>query len=107
MQNRTVYHGRDLKAVMRGDHTPKFTIGFQYDSESNMLYIAWSKPHTGESFIRKMGYQAVNTRLDRMVNKGASYGKNIPKMVHENINNYITLVRKYFKEMPEKVNIII
>ena len=107
MQNRTVYHGRDFKAVMRGDHTPKFTIGFAYYSDTNTLYVAWSKPHTGEAFVKKMGYHAVNTRLDRMIYKKVTYGKNVPRMVKENINNYITMVRKYFKEMPEQVTILL
>ena len=103
MINRTVYHGRDLKATLNGDSTPKFTIGFEYHPEINILFIAWSKPHNGEPYIRKVGFKTVNTRLDRMSRKNATYADNVPHVVLNNMDNYISMVRRYFKEMPQDV----
>ena len=116
MNNRIFYHARLPRLTVECEHcgkdtsvfdeaeAPIFTVGFEFDKENARLYIAWSKPLTGQNYVKSFGVKVVKERLDKMIKNypEISYGEKMPKIVSQNINYYIRKAGKYFKEMNER-----
>jgi len=119
MNRRIIYHAKEPCLTVKCEHcgeqtsifdeseAPIFTVGFEFDKENGRLYIAWSKPLTGENYVKSFGNKVVNERLDKMIADypEKSYGKQIPKVVSRYINYYIRKAGRYFKEMNDVENI--
>ena len=120
MQTRIFYHARKPNEVVKCEHCgketrlfkglnhPIFTIGFEYNPEKRILFIAWAKPINGESYSKAFGIKTINNRLDRIIKNYPNHNANrtlfMPIIVKNNINFYIDKARKYFKEMPENTS---
>jgi len=120
MNNRIFYHARKSNELIvcehcgeetrlyKGLNPPIFTIGFEYDSNKKLLFIAWAKPINGESYSKTFGIRTVNNRLDRIIKHFPNLSYiNTPIVVNKYVNFYINKARKYFKEMPIEIDYFI
>jgi hypothetical protein len=117
--NRIFYHVRKPKnyvicehcqmstPTMAGRNPPIFTLGFEYKPDLHNLYITWAKPHNGEVYIKSFGVQAINNRLDKIIQlyPHISYEQKMPRIVRENLNYYIDRAKRYFKEIVDSKDI--
>lgn len=102
------YCGKETRFNI-GANNPLFTLGFHYNAEWNLLFIAWAKPMKDDNYIKSFGINIINNRLDRLIENypNISYKKNMPRIVKKYLNFYINKVRKYFKEMNDKTTFFI
>lgn len=113
------------KRIMNLKREYSHSIAFQYDSEKEILYVAYSKPCWRDKFNKKFANSLIEKRMNILVEEldnlsfdciGYSYnnenleinsGKDIPTQVIISIFNYLPRVKKYFKEMSENFNIYV
>ena len=94
------------------------TLMFEYNIESDILFVTWAKPRHSiyeeiyETFSKSRAFEIVNKRMNRLISYvngdkvscGGDYSE-IPDIISKSIEKHLPKVRKYFKGMPEDVEI--
>ncbi len=94
------------------------TLMFHYDRPTDTLFVTWAKPRHSiyeeiyETFSKSRAFEIVNKRMDRLISYvngdkdiyGRDYSE-IPDIISKSIEKHLPKVKKYFKDMPEDVEI--